>query len=114
MKQGETVDRALVLAKERQESFAIAVLLRLKGMVAARQGDGQKAQTLLEQAIAVARQQGAGLYELQAARELACLLVRRGDRATARRVLAEACRGLKGGTSIACVTEARELLSSLV
>jgi hypothetical protein len=61
----------------------------------------------------MARGQGARLYELLAARQLAWVLMRRGDRATARRILAEACHGLKGGTSIACVTEARELLSSL-
>jgi hypothetical protein len=39
--------------------------------------------------------------------------MRAGDRATARRVLVEACDGLEGGTSIACVTEAREFLSTL-
>jgi hypothetical protein len=39
--------------------------------------------------------------------------MRGGNREAARRILAEACHGLNGGTSIACVTEARELLSSL-
>ena len=110
---GETVDRALVLAEERQERFAVPILLRLKGVVADRQGDARTGQTLLEQAIAVARQQGAGLYQLRAACELAGLVMRRGDRATARRVLAEACDAVKGGASIACVIEARALLSSL-
>jgi class 3 adenylate cyclase/tetratricopeptide (TPR) repeat protein len=110
---GETVDRALVLADERQERFAIPVLLRLKGMVADRQGDARTGQTLLEQAIAVARQQGAGLYQLRAAWELAGLVMRRGDHATARRVLGEACDAVKGGASIGCVTQARRLLSSL-
>ncbi len=110
---GETVDRGLALAEERKERFAVPLLLRLKGLVVDRQGDAETAQALLGQAITMAREQGARLYELRAARELACLLVRRGDRATARRILAEACRGLKGGTSIACVTAARELLSSL-
>ena len=110
---GETVDRALALAEERQERFAVPLLLRLKALVVERQGHAETAQKLLEQAIAMARGQGARLYELRAARELACLLVRRGERATARRILAEACEGIRGGTSIACVTEARELLSSL-
>jgi hypothetical protein len=36
--------------------------------------------------------------------------MRGGDRATARRVLAEACDAVKGGASIACVTQARTLL----
>jgi class 3 adenylate cyclase/tetratricopeptide (TPR) repeat protein len=110
---GETVDRALALAEERQERFAVPLLLRLKALVVERQGHAETAQKLLERAIAMARGQGARLYELRAARELACLLVRRGERATARRILAEACEGIRGGTSIACVTEARELLSSL-
>ncbi len=109
----ETVDRALVLAAERKERFAVPVLLRLRGLIADRQGDDEAAQRYLEQAIMVARGQGARLYELLAARQLAHVLMRRGDRATARRILAEACHGLKGATSIACVTEARELLSSL-
>jgi class 3 adenylate cyclase/tetratricopeptide (TPR) repeat protein len=110
---GETVDRALALAAERKESFAVPVLLRLRGQVADRQGDGEAARRYLEQAITMAREQGARLYQLLAARQLACVLMRGGDRATARRILADACHGLKGGTSIACVTEARELLSSL-
>ncbi len=109
----ETVDRALALAAERKESFAVPVLLRLRGLVADRQGDGEAARRYLEQSIMRAREQGARLYELLAARQLACVLMRGGDRATARRILAEACHGLKGGTSIACVAEARELLSSL-
>jgi Flp pilus assembly protein TadD len=110
---GETVDRALALAEQRKEGFAVPLLLRLKGLVADRRGDGETARMLFEQAIRMAQAQGARLYELQAARELASVLLRRDDRATARRILAEACSGLRGGTSIACVTEARELLSSL-
>jgi class 3 adenylate cyclase/tetratricopeptide (TPR) repeat protein len=109
----ETIDRALALAAERKESFAVPVLLRLRGLVADRQGDGEAARRYLEQAIMRAREQGACLYELLAARQLAWVLMRGGNRESARRILAEACHGLKGGTSIACVTEARELLSSL-
>jgi predicted ATPase len=110
---GETVDRALALAEERKERFAVAVLLRLKALVADRQGNAGKAQALLEQAIGMAREQGAHLYELRASCDLARLMVRRGNRAPARLVLAEACGAIRGGASIACVMEARELLSSL-
>jgi class 3 adenylate cyclase/tetratricopeptide (TPR) repeat protein len=109
----ETIDRALALAAERKESFAVPVLLRLRGLVADRQGDEAAARSYLEQAIIRAREQGARLYELLAARQLAGVLMRGGNRGAARRILAEACHGLKGGTSIACVAEARELLSSL-
>jgi ATP/maltotriose-dependent transcriptional regulator MalT len=110
---GEAVDRALALAEERKEGFAVPALLRLKGLVAHRQGDADAAQALLERAIATARQAGAHLYELRAAVDLAGLLVRRGDRAVARKLLAEACGAVRGGASIACVVEARALLSSL-
>jgi hypothetical protein len=89
------------------------VLLRLRGLVADRQGDEAAARCYLEEAILRAREQGARLFELLAARQLASFLMRAGDRATARRVLVEACDGLEGGTSIACVTEAREFLSTL-
>ncbi len=109
----ETVDRALALAAERKESFAVPVLLRLRGLVADRQGDEAAARRYLEEAILRAREQGARLYELLAARQLAGVLMRGGNRGAARRILAEACHGIKGGTSIACVAEARELLSSL-
>jgi class 3 adenylate cyclase/tetratricopeptide (TPR) repeat protein len=109
---GEAVERALALAEKRTERFAVPVLLRLKGLVADRQGDARKAHTHLKQAIAIARQEGAHLYELRAACDLACLMARRGDRATARQVLGEACDAIRGGASIACVKEARDLLSS--
>ena len=82
-------------------------------MIVERQGLAGTAEKLLEQAITMARGQGARLYELRAAHGLAGLLKRRGERATARRILAEACDGVRGGASIACVMEARELLSSL-
>ena len=110
---GDTVDRALALAEQRKERFAVPFLLRLKGLVVDHQGHAGTAQALLEQAITMAREQGARLYELRAARELACILARRGDRATGRRILAVACDGIRGGTSIGCVTEARALLASL-
>jgi hypothetical protein len=82
-------------------------------VIVERQGHAGTAEKLLEQAITMARGQGARLYELRAAHELASLLVRRGERGVARRILAEACDGIRGGASIACVTEARELLLAL-
>ncbi len=56
----ETIDRALALAAERKESFAVPVLLRLRGLVADRQGDGAAARSGLEQAIRKARERIAG------------------------------------------------------
>ena len=89
-----------------------------RGLVSPGHGAGQGAvraqlRPVLDALADKRRQQGAGLYQLRAACELAGLVMRGGDRATARRVLAEACDAVKGGASIACVTQARTLLSSL-
>ncbi|WP_422000556.1 ATP-binding protein [Reyranella sp.] len=110
---GECLDRALALAGQRHERFAVPILLRLKGLVADRRGDAAAAEALLDQAIVLAHEQGAGLYRLRAAGALAPLLIRRGARERARHVLAEACDGLRGGASLPCVTEARALLATL-
>ena len=60
----------------------------------------------------MARGQGARLYELRAApswRAFWCVAASAGWRAGS----AEACDGIRGGASIACVTAARELLLAL-
>ena len=110
---GDTVERALALAAARKEAFAVPLLLRLKGLVADRQGQDEAARSFLEEAIALSRRQGARLYELRAACDLAALLARRDDGAAARRVLLDASAGIAGGASVACVCEARSLLASL-
>ena len=71
------------------------------------------AEALLEKAVETSRQQGAHLYELRATYDLAILLERRGERAAARRILAEACAVVQGGASIACVRDARSRLAGL-
>ena len=109
----ETIDRALTLAAERKERFAVSLLLRLKGLVADRQDDPGSAQDLLERAVATARQDGAHLYALRAACDLASLLMRRGERTMAYKVLTDACAAVHGGATALCVREARTLLSSL-
>ncbi len=110
---GETIDRALALARERGEMFAVPILLRLKGLVADRQGDVQASEALLRQAIAMSGEQGARLYQLRASHDLARLMVRRGDRAAARELLGEACGGIRGGATVACVVDSRKLLAAL-
>ena len=110
----EIVDRALALARGRDEMFAVPVLMRLKGLIADRRGDTKSGEGYLAEAVEVARQLGARLYELRAAADLARLILRRGDRAAARRSLEEICREIQNGNSLTCVTEARELLRTLV
>jgi class 3 adenylate cyclase/tetratricopeptide (TPR) repeat protein len=110
---GEAVERGLAFAAERKEWFAIPLLLRLKALAADRHGDTVTAEALLEKAVETSRQQGAHLYELRATYDLAILLERRGERAAARRILAEACAVVQGGASIACVRDARSRLAGL-
>jgi hypothetical protein len=109
----EVADRSLALAQSREEMFAVSVLLRLKGLIADRRGDAEASEVHLAKAVAIARQQGARLYELRAACDLARIMARRGDRSGAHRVLAEACRDIAEGGSVACVVEARKLMDSL-
>jgi class 3 adenylate cyclase/predicted ATPase len=109
----EVVDRALALARGRDEMFAVPVLMRLKGLAADRRGNAKSGEAYLAEAVECARQLGARLYELRAAADLARLLARRGDPAAARRSLEEICRVIQDGSSLACVTEARELLRAL-
>jgi tetratricopeptide (TPR) repeat protein len=109
----EVADRSLALAQSREEMFAVSVLLRLKGLIADRRGDAEAGEVHFAKAVAIARQQGARLYELRAACDLARLMARRGDRPSAHRVLAEACRDITEGSSVACVIEAREFMDSL-
>ncbi|CAN5404035.1 AAA family ATPase [soil metagenome] len=109
----EIVTRALDLARRRDELFAVPVLLTQKGMVADRRGDARAAEAYFREAIEIARQQGARLYELRAATALARIIASRGDRAGAQRALAEACAGFNDGVSVACVVQAREQLRSI-
>lgn len=67
-----TVADAIDLAREKRDLIALAELLRLNGRIAARRGD-PAAEGLLESAIETASAQGALLYELRAAADLAHL-----------------------------------------
>jgi class 3 adenylate cyclase/tetratricopeptide (TPR) repeat protein len=110
---GELVDRALELARGRDELFVVPILLLQKGQIAHGRGDSVGAETCLKQSIELARQQGAHLYELRAASALVRLIGRRGDRGAAHSALAEACRNIEQGRAVAVLVEARELLRSL-
>jgi predicted ATPase len=109
----DVADRSLALAESREETFAVSVLLRLKGLIAERRGDAEAAVAHFSNAIAVARQQGARLFELRAACDLARLVARRGDRPGAHLLLIEACRDIAEGSPVALVIEARQLIDSL-
>jgi hypothetical protein len=109
----EIVEQAMALAQSRDEMFAVSVLWRLKGLVAERQGDLRAAEAHFARAVAIADTQGARLFELRAACDLARSVARRGDRVTARQTLAGSYGKIREGSAVACMVEARELLASL-
>jgi class 3 adenylate cyclase/tetratricopeptide (TPR) repeat protein len=61
------------------DAFALAELKRLTGRLRLAQGRREEAALAYEEAVGVARAQGAGLYLLRAARDLAGMLAERGD-----------------------------------
>jgi class 3 adenylate cyclase/tetratricopeptide (TPR) repeat protein/type II secretory pathway predicted ATPase ExeA len=109
----EIVEQAMALAQSRDEMFAVSVLWRLKGLVAERQGDLRAAEAHFARAVAIADTQGARLFELRAACDLARSVARRGDRVTARQTLAGSYGKIREGSVVACMVEARDLLASL-
>jgi tetratricopeptide (TPR) repeat protein len=72
-----------------------------------------KAESCFEQAIALARQQGAKSWELRAATSLAKLWLRQEKRAEAQRLLAPVYGWFTEGFSTVDLTKARQLLQSL-
>ena len=100
----------IALAEASHDVIALAELQRLQGAVAVGRGDPDAGQVHLERAITTAAQQGANLFGLRAATDLARLLVEQGHQDKARAILQPALAGLTGGVDTADVTDARKLL----
>jgi tetratricopeptide (TPR) repeat protein len=109
----EAVDIALGLAESRKELFAVALLLRLKGVIAAGQDKIPECRKHFSDAIALARQQGAHLFELRGATDFARVLMRHADYTTARDVLKSSLANIVDGASAPCVREAQAIMKSL-
>ncbi|MFV0369880.1 MAG: AAA family ATPase, partial [Hyphomicrobiaceae bacterium] len=69
-------EKARVLIEHTQENLCLAEVQRIAGVLAAHEADNALAERCLREAIVTARQQGAGLWELRAASDLAGLLER--------------------------------------
>ena len=67
------------MARKNGEVFALADLQRLTGRLLLKTGSPREAREAFEEAIATARRQGARLYLLRAARDLAQILAEDGD-----------------------------------
>ena len=83
----KSLSKGLEISRTNGEEFALAELHRLTGRLRAKQDRRNAARDAFAEAVATARRQGAGLYLLRAARDLAQLLAEDGDRTEARELL---------------------------
>jgi len=109
------LDEALTLVDKAGERYWEAELHRLKGELLCQHTAGQEAQaeTCFQQALTVARGQGARRFELRAAVSLARLWQRQGQRAAARQLLAEVYGWFTEGFDTADLQDAKALLDEL-
>jgi predicted ATPase len=112
----DTVDRALSFAERGGERCRLPELLRIKGELLLRQA-GEQPVSLAERsfaaALAVAREQGALLWELRAAISLARLRLAQDSRNEARDVLAPVYGRFTEGLEAADLRSAKAVLDSL-
>jgi class 3 adenylate cyclase/tetratricopeptide (TPR) repeat protein len=111
----ELLAKGLETAKATGERYCEAELLRLKGewLVARRPVQRQKAEAGLQQALAVAREQEAKLFELRASTSLARLWRDQGKRVEARELLAQVYGWFTEGFDTRDLKEAKGLLDEL-
>lgn len=107
------VHEALEVARETGERGFEAELHRLRGGLLYAEGQEPEARESFLRARAVARQQGAGLFELRATVSLCRQLRDTGCTAEARRLLEEACTRFAPGGDCVDLQEARALLAGL-
>jgi tetratricopeptide (TPR) repeat protein len=109
----EQLTEARRLAEETGDRWYHSETLRLRGDVLLAMGDRVGGQTAYREAIEIARQQSAKLWELCAATSLARLWRDQGKRADARDLLAPVYRWFTEGFGTPVVQEAKALLDEL-
>jgi DNA-binding winged helix-turn-helix (wHTH) protein len=117
------IDAALAIAHRTGQSWFNPELLRLKGSVPLQPaGNGRVAptpaaarlaETSLQEAMDLARRQGARLWELRTALDLASLWRRQGRRREARDLVADASAGFCEGFETSDLIDAKAFLSAL-
>lgn len=112
----ETIDRALAFANSGFERWYVPELLRLKGMLVLQEAHDSchmRARDCFEEAITLAREQGALFWELRAATCLARLHADQKNSKEARKVLASTFSRFTEGFDTPDMRAAQELLDSL-
>ncbi len=107
------VAEAQRLAEETEDRWALADTLRLRGDLLLSMGDPVAAETSYGEALALARQQSAKLWELCAAMSLARLWRDQGKRAGAHELLAQVYGWFSEGFCTPVLQEAKALLDEL-
>jgi predicted ATPase len=106
-------DRALQISERIGERWFAAELYRHKGRLLLRQGHFGAAEEFYHQALTIAKEQGAKLWELRAALSIARLRRDQGRRAEARDLLAPVYGWFTEGFETADLKEAKSLLEAL-
>jgi predicted ATPase len=107
------LDEALQIVERTGERWLLAELNRLKGQLLLRQGHTAAAEELYRQALRIARDQEAKLWELRAAMSLAGLWREQGRRAEAHDLLAPVYGWFTEGFDTPDLKDAKALLDAL-
>ena len=107
------LDQALQIVNRTGERWFLAELNRHKGQLLLRQGHTAAAEELYRQALSIAREQEAKLWELRAAVSLARLRSDQGRRAEAHDLLAPVYGWFTEGFDTPDLKEAKALLEAL-
>jgi hypothetical protein len=105
------LERAAELASATGARWCEPEIIRLRARFAAH--DADEAATMLQSSLALASEQGAKLWELRAAADLAQLLRDRGDHTGARQLLKPICDWFSEGAGMPDLVAARTLLGGL-
>ena len=103
--------RAAELAQMAGERWCVPEIMRLQARFSA--ADANESAAMLGEALAVAREQHAKLWELRAAADLARLLAARGERDAARHLLAPVCAWFTEGLNSPDLLAARRVLDEV-
>jgi class 3 adenylate cyclase len=105
------LERAAEIVNITGARWCAAEIARLQARYSAR--DAEMAIVLMRDSLATARQQGAKLWELRGATDMAMLLRDQGDHVAAREVLAPVCGWFSKGMDIPDLVNARALLDEI-
>jgi class 3 adenylate cyclase/predicted ATPase len=107
------LEEAAATAERTNERWCEAEIIRAKGQLLLALGNEEGAQACFQQALALARSQGATLWELRAARSCARLWSDRGRREEARTLLTPVLRSFMQGLDAPDLRDARALIDEL-